>query len=152
MTEPVLTFAFEVRASVGAVQDVGQVRGGRRRIIPISGGTCEGPALRGTVRAGGADWQMIQPDGFSALDTRYTIETDSGAVIYVRNAGMRHAAPEVMQRLLSGEPVDPSLVYFRTVPRFETSAPALQWLTRAIFIGIGARYPDSVTIRFYKVE
>jgi hypothetical protein len=149
---PALTFAFEMRATVGAPQELGQVRSGRRRIIPITGGTFEGPGLRGKVVPGGADWQTIQPDGFSDLDTRYTIQTDSGALVYVQNAGMRHAAPDVMQRLLAGQTVDPGLVYFRTVPRFETSAPELQWLTRAIFVGVGERYPSEVVIRFYKLE
>ena len=48
--------------------------------------------------------------------------------------------------------VDPSLVYFRTVPKFETSAPELQWLTRNVFIGTGERYPNEVVIRFWRVE
>ena len=152
MVEPVLTFAFELRAIVGAPQELGHVRGGRRRIVPILGGVVEGPSLRGSIVPGGADWQLIQPDGLSELDTRYAIQTDDGAVIYVQNAGLRTAAPEVMQRLLAGEPVDPSLVYFRTVPRFETAAPHLQWLTRAIFVGFGERHPDLVVVRFFKVE
>ena len=63
---------------------------------------------------GGADWQIIRADGFSELDTRYTLETDKGQLIYVQNAGMRHAAPAVMEKLLKGETVDPTLVYFRT--------------------------------------
>jgi hypothetical protein len=65
---------------------------------------------------------------------------------------MRHAPPEISQKLLAGQPVDPALVYFRTVPTFETSAPELQWLTRAIFIGIGERQPSDVIIRFWRVE
>ena len=65
---------------------------------------------------------------------------------------MRHAAPDVMEKLLAGQTVDPSLVYFRTVPRFETSAPDLQWLTRAIFVGVGERYPNEVVIRFYRLD
>ena len=149
---PGLTFAFEMRATVGSPQEVGQVRGGRRRIVPITGGTFEGPGIRGKVVPGGADWQTIQADGFSELDTRYTIQTDAGGLVYVQNAGMRHAAADVMQKLLAGQTVDPSLVYFRTVPRFETAAPELQWLTRAIFVGIGERYPNEVVIRFYKLE
>ena len=152
MTVPILTFAFELRATVAPPQEIGNVRAGRRRIVPILGGTVEGPDLRGTIRPGGADWQLIQPDGLSELDTRYTIETDTGAVVYVQNAGLRHAAPDVMQRLLAGEVVDPSLVYFRTVPRFETAAPELQWLTRSVFVGVGERWPDVVCIRFFRVE
>ena len=149
---PRLTFAFEMHATVGPPQEVGQVRNGRRRIVPITGGTFEGPNVRGKVLAGGADWQTIQSDGFSELDTRYTIQTDAGQLIYVQNAGVRHAAPDVMQKLLAGEVVDPALVYFRTVPRFESAAPELQWLTRNVFVGIGERYPSEVVIRFYKLE
>ncbi len=149
---PKLTFVFEMRAAVGPPQEVGQVRSGRRRIVPITGGTFEGPNFRARILPGGADWQTIQSDGFSELDTRYTIQTDSGGLVYVQNAGMRHAAPDVMEKLLAGQVVDPALVYFRTVPRFETSAPDLQWLTRAIFVGLGERYPNEVVIRFYRLD
>ena len=95
---------------------------------------------------------MIRPDGFSELDTRYTLETDRGDLVYVQNAGIRHAAPDVMRRLLAGEIVDPKLVYFRTVPKFETSAPSLQWLPRSVFVGIGERFPSEVVVRFYRLE
>jgi hypothetical protein len=123
-----------------------------RRIVAITGGTFEGPMLKGKVLPGGADWQLIQPDGLSMLDTRYTIQTDDGRIVYVQNKGTRHAAPDVMKRLLAGERVDPALVYFRTVPTFETSSPELQWLVRSVFVGIGERYPDDVRIRFWRVE
>lgn len=149
---PGLTFAFEVRAEVGAPVEVGEIPGGRRRIVPILGGTFEGPGLKGRIVPGGADWQMIRADGFSELDTRYTLETEQGELVYVQNAGVRHAAPDVMRRLLAGEVVNPSLVYFRTVPTFETAAPRLQWLARSIFVGSGERYPADVVIRFWKVE
>ena len=149
---PRLTFAFELRARVGNPIEVGQVTHGRRRIVPIEGGTVKGPQLNGTVPAGGADWQTIQADGFTELDTRYTIQTDKKELIYVQNAGIRTAAPDVMQKLLAGQTVDPSLVYFRTQPKFETSAASLQWLTKSLFIGVGERYPNEVVIRFFKVE
>jgi hypothetical protein len=149
---PGLVFAFELRAVVGAPVEIGQVPHGRRRIVPILGGTVQGPMLRAKVVPGGADWQLIQPDGFSELDTRYTLETDRGELVYVQNAGIRHAAPEVMQKLLAGEIVDPKLVYFRTVPKFETSVPELQWLARSVFVGIGERFPNEVVVRFYRLE
>ncbi len=149
---PRLVLAFEARVQVGAPLEVGQVNGGRRRIVQILGGTFEGPGIKGKVLPGGADWQMLQADGFSQLDTRYTLETDKGQIIYVQNAGVRHAPPEVMKKLLAGEAVDPALVYFRTVPTFETAAPDLQWLTRSVFVGTGERYPSDVVIRFWRVE
>jgi hypothetical protein len=149
---PGLVFAFELRATVAAPVVIGQVPGGTRRIVAITGGTFEGPGIKGKVVPGGADWQMIRADGFSELDTRYTLETDKGQIIYVQNAGMRHAPAAVMEKLLKGETVDPSLVYFRTVPKFETAAPELQWMTRAVFIGTGERYPSEVVVRFWRVE
>ena len=149
---PGLTLAIEARVQVGTPLELGAVPRGRRRIIPITGGTFSGAGFKGRVLPGGADWQIVRADGFAELDTRYTLETDAGQVIYVQNAGMRHAAPDVMTRLNAGQSVDPSLVYFRTAATFETSAPDLQWLTRAIIIGTGERYPTEVVVRFWRVE
>ena len=136
----------------GTAHRVGQVPRGRRRIIPILGGTFEGPNIRGKVVPGGADWQIVRADGFAELDTRYMLQTDSGQLIYIQNAGIRHAPPEVTKKLLAGEPVDPSQVYFKTVPTFETAAPELQWLTRSIFVGTGERNPAEVIIRVWRVD
>jgi Protein of unknown function (DUF3237) len=149
---PRLSLAMVLHVKVGAPMEIGNVPGGRRRIIPIEGGTFEGPKLRGTVLSGGADWQIVRPDGLSELDTRYVLKTDAGELIYIQNAGIRHAPPEITKKLLAGEDVDPSLVYFRTVPTFETAAPNLQWLTRSIFIGTGERHPNNVVIRVWAVE
>ena len=151
-TPPGLVFAFELHAQVAPPLVVGDVAAGTRRIVQITGGTFEGPGFKGRVLPGGADWQIIHADGFTELDTRYTIETDTGKTVYVQNAGIRHAAPDVMKQLLAGQQVDPALVYFRTVPKFETSAPELQWLTRAVFVGVGQRNPSDVLIRFWRDE
>ena len=132
--------------------ELGEVPGGRRPIIPILGGSFEGPSIRGKVLAGGADWQIVRADGFAELDTRYALQTEQGSLIYIQNAGMRHAPPDITKKLLAGEAVDPAQVYFRTIPTFETSAPELQWLTRAIFVGTGERYPSEVVVRVWKVD
>ena len=149
---PELVLALEVRAQVGTPLELGPVPAGRRRIIPILGGTFEGSEIRGRVLPGGADWQIVRADGVAELDTRYTLEPDDGKLIYVQNPGIRHASPEVTARLLKGEAVDPSQVYFRSSPRFETSAPELAWLMRSIFVGYGERYPADVVLRFWKLE
>jgi hypothetical protein len=149
---PTLTLAFTIRVQVGPPTELGQVPRGRRRIIPILGGTFEGPNIRGKVVPGGADWQIVRADGLAELDTRYMLQTDGGQLVYIQNAGIRHAPPDVTKKLLAGEPVDPSQVYFTTVPTFETSAPELQWLTRSIFIGTGERHPSDVVIRVWKVD
>jgi len=148
---PRLEFAFEVKAEVADPTVVGQMPNGTRRIVNILGGTFEGPKVKGKVLPGGADWQIIREDGFTEVDARYTLQTDTGHLIYVSNIGMRHAPPDVMKRLNAGETVDPSLIYFRAVPKFETAAPDLQWLTRSIFVATGERYPKGVVIRFWRV-
>jgi len=144
--EPRLEHAFDMRVQVAKPIEIG-----RRRIVPILGGSFEGSGLRATVLTGGADYQIIQPDGFTEADARYVIETERAERVYVVNRGMRHGPPEAIAKLNAGETVDPALIYFRTVPTFETSAPDLLWLTRAIFIGIGERYPGEVAIRFYRL-
>lgn len=149
---PRLEFAFEVRAQVADPLVVGELPNGTRRIIDILGGTVEGPGISGTILPGGADWQMIRrEDGFTDIDARYTIETDSASLIHVSNIGIRHAPPEVMRRLNAGETVDQSEIYFRAIPKFETGDPVLEWLMRSIFVSTGERYPNGVIIRFWRV-
>jgi hypothetical protein len=152
VTPPTLTYVMTLRVHVGDPVDFGQVPRGRRRVIPILGGTFGGPKIRGTILPGGADWQIVRDDGLAELDTRYTLQADSGGLIYIQNAGIRHAPAEITKKLLAGEAVDQSQVYFKTVPIFETSAPDLQWLTRAIFIGTGERQPHDVIIKVWKVD
>ena len=149
---PKLEFAFEVRAQVADPLVVGELPNGTRRIIDILGGTVEGSGISGKILPGGADWQLIRrEDGFTDIDARYTIETDSGSLIYVSNIGIRHAPPEVMERLNAGETVDQSQIYFRAIPKFETGDPDLEWLMRSIFVSTGERYPNGVVIRFWRV-
>ena len=152
---PQLQLTLEVHAEVGEPIELGEVAGQRRRMVPIIGGAFEGHGaltIRGRVCPGGADWQLIHPDGLTEADARYILETDGGQTIAVRNRGLRHASPDVMQRLLSGELVDPSLVYFKSTPVFETAAPELQLLVRSTFVGVGERYPREVVVRFWRVD
>ena len=100
---------------------------------------------------GGADWQMIRPDGVAAIEARYILKTDDDLLIPVVNRGLRHGPEDVMRRLAAGENVDPDTYYFRTAPVFEAPAGRYEWLNRSIFIGSGARYPESVHIRIYRV-
>jgi hypothetical protein len=149
--QPGLQFAFEASVDLGDAIEVGDVPGGIRRIIPILGGTFEGPEIRGRVLSGGADWQIVRPGGLTELDARYTLTTDSGALIYVSNQGIRHGPAEVLAMIAAGEAVDPRSYYFRAAPKFETAAPELQWLVRSIFICSGERRRREVVLRFWRV-
>jgi hypothetical protein len=148
---PQLEFVMEAHVTIGPALDIGAGPGGERRIIPITGGTFEGPGLRGRVIPGGADWQLIRSDDTAELDARYALEAESGGLIYVVNRALRHGPPEVLKALRDGVPVEKSKYYFRATPIFETAVPELAWMTRSIFIGDGERFVDHVTIRFWRV-
>ena len=98
----------------------GEIGTGVRRIIPIIGGDVKGEGINGKVCAFGADFQIIRPNELIELEAKYAFETDDGAVVYVENKGLRFGPVDLLQKLKRGEPVDPKLIYFRTVPRFET--------------------------------
>lgn len=144
-------FAFEARVAVGAPLAFGQTQAGERRIVPITGGSFAGPRLSGDVLPGGADWQVIAPDGATEVEARYTLRERDGTLIYVANRGLRHGPPDVMRRLARGEEVDPALYYFRTTPIFEVAEGTHGWLRRAIFVGLGARRSTEVVIRYFQI-
>ena len=123
---------------VAPPQKLGAVPHGTRIIAPITSGTFEGPRLRGKV-LGGGDWLLTRSDAVVELDLRITLETDDGALINMTSFGLRHGPPEVLAALARGDSVDPSKYYFRTAPRFETSAPRYEFLNRLIAIASGDR-------------
>ncbi|MFN4272565.1 MAG: DUF3237 domain-containing protein [Aliihoeflea sp.] len=141
----------DLDVELAAPMELGTPPRGRRRIIPIIGGTVTGERLSGRVLNLGADWQTVFSDHSAELDTRYAIETHDGASIDVRNFGFRHGPPEVIEALARGEPVDPSRYYMRTHPRLETGDPRYAWLNRTIFVGTGSRQPSSVKITIFEV-
>jgi len=141
-----------LRGELGPVQEIGTVSAGRRRVVPIAGGRADGPLLAGEILPGGADWQMVAPDGSAAIEARYTLRTDDGALILVHSRGVRGGDPAVLARLAAGEPVDPRDYYFRTLVTLETSAPAHAWVNGRLFIAVAAREPSAVVIDLYELR
>ena len=148
---PGLEFICDARVAVAAPLDLGDVGKGGRRIVAITGGDFAGPQLRGEVLPGGADWQIIRSDGVAELEARYTLRTDDGALIYVRNLALRHGPAEVIAALAAGQPVAPGAYYFRGATFFETGAMRYAWMARHIMVCTGHREPARVILRFYRV-
>jgi hypothetical protein len=144
-------FVFSLAIKIGAPIVAGDLGHGVRRIIPILGGEVRGETINGTIFPCGADFQIIRPNGFTELEAKYAFETDDGAVIYIENIGIRFGPKALLDRIAQGEIVDPSLIYFRSVPRFETGAANYRWLMENLFIGVGARHPDRVEIEVHQV-
>jgi hypothetical protein len=148
---PSLERLFRAEIELGPVQQIGSTPRGQRRIFPITGGTFTGQ-LEGEVLAGGADWQIVSAEGTLLLDARYSLQTTDGALIFVENKGVRHGPPEVLERLLCGEAVNPREYYFRTTPTLETGAEQYAWLNTLVFVGSALRGANTVTIDFYAVR
>lgn len=152
MITPELSLLCEIEVLLGPVVEIGHSPRGRRKIIPIIGGTFRGENFNGTVANVGADWHTVLPGAMSELDTRYCLLTDDGAAIDIRNYGFRHGPEEVIAALARGEEVDPSLYYMRTHCRFETGDPRYAWLNHTICVGSGVRNASAVQIRIYAVS
>ena len=156
---PALDHIGNLTVFVAVPIEAGDVTGlnsrGKRRIIPITGGTLTGPKLQGRVLTGGADFQIVVSDTCADLDARYLIALDgpehAGQHIFVQNRALRRGSAADIAKLVRGEPVEPAAIYFRCVPTFEVSSPALQWLSESIFVGTGARFPDRVEISLFRV-
>ena len=148
---PKLVHAFDLVVQLDSIIEMGDGSAGKRRIIPIVGGTVVGARIRGEVLCLGADWQTVFADGLAELDARYAIRTDDGAVIEARNYGRRHGPADVMRQVAAGRDVDPSAYYMRTHCRLETGDPRYAWVNKSLFVGTGGRRRASVEISIYEI-
>ena len=122
-----------LRILAATPQKLGAVPHGTRIIVPVAGGDFEGPRLRGKVLPGGGDWLLQRSDGVLELDLRITLETDDHALIYMTFQGLRHGN------------------YFRTLPRFETSAETYAFLNRIVTVGVGEARPEGAVHRIDEI-
>lgn len=148
---PTLLHVCDFTVDLDPIIEMGAGPSGQRRIIPIVGGKVEGARLRGEILDLGADWQTIFSDGVAQLDARYAIRTHDGAIIEVRNLGLRHGSADVMSRVAAGEDVDPSEYYMRSHLRLETGDPRYDWVNRALFLGTGGRTAASVVLSIFEI-
>ena len=152
LPDPSLTLVYRLEAALGEPLDLGDLAQGRRRIVPLTGGTFAGPELNGRLLPGSsADWQTVLPDGTALGDIRYTLQTDDGNLLYVQSRGVRHGSADVLARLAQGEDVDASEYTFRTSTQIETAAPRLDWLNKGVFISVGGRRPGAVIYETYLI-
>ena len=152
LPSPRLTRVFRLEATLGEALDLGDTGRGHRRIVPHTGGTFAGPELNGNLLPGASgDWQIVLPDGTALGDIRSTLQTDTGALLYVQSRGVRHGPADVLARLGRGEDVDPGDYTFRTATWIETAAPELDWLNKGVFVSVGGRRPGIVVYETYLV-
>ena len=144
-------FLFTIDVDVDAMISLGPAPLGERRVVNLLGGRFDGPAMRGTVLPGGADWQINRSDGVLELDARYALRDERGGIVSVVSQGYRHGSTEALAALARGEDVEASTYFFRTVMRFETGATELAWLNRTIAIATAERKARQVCLRAYRL-
>jgi Protein of unknown function (DUF3237) len=133
---------FVMKLDVKPIVMVGATPGAFRRIGIVPSGRFEGERLAGHVLDGSSDWQAVRSDGSTTLDVRLVLNTDDGTLITMRYHGVRYGPPDVIQRLESGEEVDPAAYYFRIAPTFEAPAGRYEWLNCIVAVGTGHRFRD----------
>ena len=122
---PQLEFALQLRVTLGEAFSIENTQHGRRTVIPITGGTFEGPLLKGTILNGGADYQL-NAENRTELEAIYCIKTDDGVYIHVRNRGIIANGKDA-----NGKPT----FYFKAAPQFEAPADSRYgWLNNALFV------------------
>ena len=133
--EPELEFALELKVKLGQAYGVGETANGNRFIIPITGGTFEGPKIKGEVLPGGADYQM-QGKNHTDIEAIYCIRTDDGVNIHIRNKG-----------IIAGN-------YFYCSPKFEAPLNSkYAWLNDAIFVCRPSGFMDGgIMLKVWKVR
>ena len=123
---PQLEFALQLRVTLGETYSIQNTQHGRRTVIPITGGTFEGPLLKGTILNGGADYQLANADNRTELEAIYSIKTDDGIYIHVRNRGIIYNGKDA-----EGKPS----FYFKAAPQFEAPADSRYgWLNNSLFV------------------
>ena len=123
---PQLEFALQLKVTLGEAFGINNTQHGRRTVIPITGGTFEGPGIKGTIVSGGADYQLANADGRTEVEALYCIKTDDGVYIHVRNRGIIANSKDA-----NGNPS----FYFRCAPQFEAPADSKYgWLNNSLFL------------------
>ena len=123
---PQAEFVMQLKVTLGETYSCGETQHGRRTVIPITGGTFEGPNIKGTILNGGADYQLANAAGRTEVEAIYSIKTDDGVYIHIRNRGIIANSKDAQG--------NPSF-YFRCAPQFEAPADSkYAWLNNSLFL------------------
>lgn len=153
-TAPNLEFVMELKVTTDKAVKIGETSRGERRFIPITGGTFEGPNIKGTVLNGGADYQYFTEnkngDSRTEIEAIYTIKTDDEVLIHIRNVGIVARSKAENKQTKAGN----SEVYFRAAPKFEApNNSKYDWMNNAIFVCKGIPTGQGyVRIQVWKVQ
>jgi hypothetical protein len=118
-------YLFTMHVTIGPRNLMKGGPNGTRWIFAVTGGTFEGPKLRGRIaESPGGDWARQRPDGVVDVDVRMMLQTDDGAQILMTYTGVVFSKDGARA--------------IRTAPRFETGDPRYTWLNNLQAVAHGA--------------
>jgi uncharacterized protein DUF3237 len=148
-------FLFGLEIELNPPQLVGPVLKGTRLISPFKNGLVKSDKINGKLVECSGDWGLIIDSTTFKVDSRATIETDDGALIYITYSGYSHSNAKTAALIGAGKggELSPSDYYFRTSVSFETGSPKYAWLNYVVAIGVG-RFPAAgkVAFRIYAIK
>jgi hypothetical protein len=107
-------------------------------VVAVSGGTFEGPRLKGTVIGPAGDWIVQRDDGSRLLDVRALLQTDDGQRVYVMWRGIAYTPPG-------------GTLHARILPMFETGAAKYAWLNNVVAVGLYRPTAGKILYRVYEI-
>jgi len=137
---PTLEYLFTITANLRDGSPVlTNAPQGTRVVVTVTGGTFEGPKMRGTVDSSGGDWVTLRADTSIKLDVRIMLRTDDGADIFMRYEG-------IGVRDESGQ------LKLATAPLFETGDERYAWLNNVQAVTTGVSGAGVVTYEVWAVR
>jgi uncharacterized protein DUF3237 len=149
---PGLEFLMQIAVEFEAPHAISGGPLGMRRILHVSRGSFEGPALQGTVMPGGGDWVLMRRDGAAELDIRFTLKTAADEIVYLRSTGLFVASEAVSARIRRAEAVDRAEYYFRTSILFEADSARLARLNCMLHLGVGCRTATGMATDIFAIK
>ena len=148
-------FLFDLEINLNPPQVVGPVLKGTRLISPFRDGFVKSDKLNGKILECSGDWGLVIDSTTFKVDSRATLETDDGVLIYLTYTGYSHANAKIAALIGAGKGGElfPSDYYFRTSVSFETGSPRYAWLNHTVAIGVGS-FPAAgkVAYRIYAIK
>jgi Protein of unknown function (DUF3237) len=151
MPELKSTYIGELMMEITGSYMLGEAPVGKRRLDRLDKGHFKGPKIQAEMQTGGMDILLGGTDGAVRPDVRLILKLDDGEILLIQYRGVRHAPPEVMQRIGKGERVPPNEYYLRTSLVFETASKKYDWMNRIVGVGVGRREPNAVYYDVFEV-
>lgn len=118
---PHLEFLFSLDVAAEVTGRIPNGPAGTRVVGNATGGSFDGPRLRGTIEPPGGDWVTVRADGSVAVDARLLFRTHDGAHVLMEYRGL----------------TTPGAGSIVATPTFQTGAEAYAWLNTAVCVAVG---------------